>query len=382
MKTISEKEIRTKKQIRIFFLLFPFLFLIFLFSINYKKPFFIINRNTDTTSTHPSISLKPYDDKSLQGNSEIQLLRNTAAYTSYKYLLKDGFAFPYVGVIYAKTDSGFFDLSEYDYLKIKIRAKAGIRIPITLKAYLPGYSTPTRDLSYRNLQYILNVTNTFTEIDAPLKNFETPEWWYTQNNKTEKDLGTPDISKIQGILISNCINLPKEKEDFVEVEEISFHTDYLPFYLYSTGFLVVYFILFGLIFYRKKTESKTEINFQYKETAVVDRLEKEEEIIFGYLTTHYSNPELSIIDMQNAVGLHERKISAVIKNKTELNFKQFLNKLRITEAKRLLSDTDLQIAEIAFKVGYGNASHFNRVFKSSENCSPNDFRKDHSNSLQ
>ena len=75
------------------------------------------------------------------------------------------------------------------------------------------------------------------------------------------------------------------------------------------------------------------------------------------------------------MGIHERKISAIIKKKTDLNFKQFLNKLRIAEAKRLLLETDLQISEIAFKVGYGNASHFNRVFKLSENCAPNDFRK-------
>jgi AraC-like DNA-binding protein len=382
MKIIPEKGIGTKKKLRVFFLLFPFLFVSFLFFINYKKPFFIINKNANTTSTHTNISLKPYDDQSLEGNSEIQLEQNSDTYTSYKYILRDGFAFPYVGVIYTKTDSSFFDLSEYDYLAIKIKAKAGIRIPVTLKSYIPDYSKPDRDLSYRNLQYILNITNHFTRIEVPLKDFETPEWWYTQNNKTEKDLGTPDLSKIQGILLSNCINLPKGKEDIVEVGEISFHKNYLPFYIYSTGFLFVYFALLGLFFFRKKTESKTEINFQYKETAIVDRLEKEEETVFGYLTTHYSNSELSIIDVQNAVGLHERKISAVIKNKTELNFKQFLNKLRITEAKRLLSDTDLQIAEIAFKVGYGNASHFNRVFKSSENCSPNDFRKDHSNSLQ
>ena len=84
---------------------------------------------------------------------------------------------------------------------------------------------------------------------------------------------------------------------------------------------------------------------------------------------------LTIIDVQTAIGIHERKISAIIKKKTDLNFKQFLNKLRIAEAKRLLLETDLQISEIAFKVGYGNASHFNRVFKLSENCAPNDFRK-------
>jgi AraC-like DNA-binding protein len=84
---------------------------------------------------------------------------------------------------------------------------------------------------------------------------------------------------------------------------------------------------------------------------------------------------LSILDIQNETGISEAKISAIIKNKSGITFKQFLNKLRLTESKRLLLETDLQVSEVAYKVGYNNVSHFNRIFKEVENCTPNDFRK-------
>jgi len=66
----------------------------------------------------------------------------------------------------------------------------------------------------------------------------------------------------------------------------------------------------------------------------------------------------------------------ILKKVSGLPFKQYLNRLRLEEAKRLLTQTDLQVSDIAYKVGYGNISHFNRVFKDHLGISPNDFRKD------
>jgi AraC-like DNA-binding protein len=59
----------------------------------------------------------------------------------------------------------------------------------------------------------------------------------------------------------------------------------------------------------------------------------------------------------------------------QVQFKQYLNIVRITEARRLLMDTDRQISEIAFAVGYNYPTTFNRIFKEVTGISPSDFRK-------
>jgi AraC-like DNA-binding protein len=79
--------------------------------------------------------------------------------------------------------------------------------------------------------------------------------------------------------------------------------------------------------------------------------------------------------VQKEIGISETKLSAILKENTDMSFKRYLNHIRTEEAKRLLRETDRQVMDIAYKVGYGNISHFNRVFKEAENCSPNEYRK-------
>ncbi len=368
------------KQIRVYvFIAIPFFMIGIIFFILYKKPLYISIVNSEKEIF--DMGLVGYNDIYQKGNSILQYSKEPSGKVTYNYTLKDGAPFPYVGILFSKKDTSLFDLSDYDYLKIRIKATNGTRIPFTLTTNIPGYSKKENDLSYRTCQYILTVNNESNELIAPIDKFKTPDWWFTTFNLTEQKLGAPDFSKVKTVQLNNCINLKKNIEDKVEVEEISFHSDLGSFYIFSGGFLIIYFGIGLLVFYRKEKVTKKEVNFQYEKTEVINYKDKEEEMVFGFITSNYSNPELTIIDVQTSVGIHERKISSIVKNKTDLNFKQFLNKLRISEAKRLLAETDLQISEIAFKVGYGNASHFNRVFKSSENCSPNDFRKEHSKSV-
>ncbi len=364
-----------KKYKLYIFIPIPFIIIGSIFFILYKKPLYIIS--TDREVKTMDLVLSGYTDKGANGNSIIEFMKDASGKISYKYMLKEGTPYPYIGIQLSKKDSTLFDLTPFNYVKIKIRSSLGTRVPITLTSNIQGFSKKEVELSYRTSQYVLIVDKKTTELYVSIKEFETPNWWYNTNNITEKVIKGPDFSKVKTIQLNNCINLKPNIADLIEVEEISFHSDLKLFYIFSGIFALLYYSIGLMVLYRKAKVTKTEINFQYDKTDVVNQKDKDEEAIFGFITSNYSKEELTIIDIQQAIGIHERKISGIIKNKTDLNFKQFLNKLRISEAKRLLSTTNLQISEIAFKVGYSNASHFNRVFKSLENCSPNDFRKEH-----
>jgi AraC-like DNA-binding protein len=364
------KDIHSKKATLLFFGLLPFLLILISFFIIYRKPLSI------TQTYYPDSSQRIILDTYNDGNSEIHLSKDSSNRAVFAYILREGHFAPFAGIKYHLTDTAFFNVSDYDELKIKIKAKYGTRIPIYLNTNIPGYSTPAKDLSVMASLYIINVSNQWNEITVPIKAFETPDWWYTTNNKSEKDFGPPDFTKVEAINIASCSNINKNIEDVVEIESIIFYVSFVHFYIYSGLFLLIYFTG-AFLFLRKKKKGTTQVNFQYEKVEAVNHFEKEEEAVFDYITANYSQQDLSITEVQNATGIHERKVAILIKKKTDLNFKQFLNKLRVSEAKRLLSETDLQISEIAFKAGYGNASHFNRVFRNFENCSPNDFRKDH-----
>jgi len=97
--------------------------------------------------------------------------------------------------------------------------------------------------------------------------------------------------------------------------------------------------------------------------------------ILEYIGTQYQNPNLKLGDVAKEICLSEDMTSELLKKHTNLTFRQYLNQIRMEEAKRLLKVSSLQISEIAFKVGYNNIQHFNRVFKEFSNDSPKKYRE-------
>ena len=96
--------------------------------------------------------------------------------------------------------------------------------------------------------------------------------------------------------------------------------------------------------------------------------------IVNYLAIHYAEPELSVQDLEKSLGITAREIGSLIKDELHSSFKSYLNMIRLTEIKRLLVETDLSISDIAYRTGYNNISHFNRVFKAESGVSPKEFR--------
>ena len=56
-------------------------------------------------------------------------------------------------------------------------------------------------------------------------------------------------------------------------------------------------------------------------------------------------------------------------------FVAYVNDLRVGEACRRLLETDATVAEIAFGVGFGNLSNFNRCFRLARGVAPREFRR-------
>ncbi|MBQ1482746.1 MAG: response regulator [Erysipelotrichaceae bacterium] len=67
-------------------------------------------------------------------------------------------------------------------------------------------------------------------------------------------------------------------------------------------------------------------------------------------------------------------LSKLFKNTMNMNLREYINQLRIEEAKRLLLSTPMSVSEIASYVGYYNISYFSTVFHKVVGVSPFDWR--------
>ena len=77
------------------------------------------------------------------------------------------------------------------------------------------------------------------------------------------------------------------------------------------------------------------------------------------------------------LGVSSRRMVDIFQEEYGLTLSEYVSKLRLAEAKRLLSDTDGGIIDIAYSVGFGGLSSFYRFFKNGTGFSPAAYRKEY-----
>ena len=95
--------------------------------------------------------------------------------------------------------------------------------------------------------------------------------------------------------------------------------------------------------------------------------------VMDYIHKNYRT-NIDTTSIAVGTGLGYSSIGRIVKNKTGKNVLEYINGLRIGEAKRLLRQTNMNIADIAQTVGYNNDQSFSRFFKKFEGVTPGDFR--------
>ncbi len=95
-----------------------------------------------------------------------------------------------------------------------------------------------------------------------------------------------------------------------------------------------------------------------------------------YIRSHYKDVTLDSISGE--FHFCKQYVSKIIKNETGSNFIDILTGIRMDVACKLLVETNLKIADISEMSGYDNSEHFARTFKKNMNCSPNQYRRNHS----
>lgn len=93
-----------------------------------------------------------------------------------------------------------------------------------------------------------------------------------------------------------------------------------------------------------------------------------------YIQKHYAE-ELNMAVVSNMISMNYSLFSYEFKQYTGSNFVNYLRDIRMKEAKRLLAETELKVAEISSRVGYDNEKHFMKLFKSVCGVSPTEYRK-------
>jgi AraC-like DNA-binding protein len=81
-----------------------------------------------------------------------------------------------------------------------------------------------------------------------------------------------------------------------------------------------------------------------------------------------------VAEAARVAGLSVSGFGRFFQQQMGATFVAYVIDLRLAEAKRLLMESDLTIAEICFRCGFGNLSNFNRHFQARNRTTPSGFR--------
>jgi AraC-like DNA-binding protein len=85
--------------------------------------------------------------------------------------------------------------------------------------------------------------------------------------------------------------------------------------------------------------------------------------------------QLKLEQAANEAGMSISCFERHLKQRTGMSFTAYVNGLRIAKARELLGMTSASMLQIALSCGFGNQSHFNRVFKKTTGLTPGEYRK-------
>ncbi|MBP5169299.1 MAG: helix-turn-helix transcriptional regulator, partial [Oscillospiraceae bacterium] len=96
-------------------------------------------------------------------------------------------------------------------------------------------------------------------------------------------------------------------------------------------------------------------------------------LLVTFLEENYKN-KLSLKTLSQRFLISEGHVNRLVRNEVHMGAITYIRHLRMEEAARRLTTTDLPVHEISEYVGYTDTNYFCRVFKSIYGITPSEYR--------
>jgi AraC-like DNA-binding protein len=96
--------------------------------------------------------------------------------------------------------------------------------------------------------------------------------------------------------------------------------------------------------------------------------------VMSYILENFKDT-LSLSEAAEIAGMGESSFSRFFKKNSGNNFIDYVRKLRVSHACKILSETNMPITEVCFEAGYNNISNFNRHFLAEKDVTPSQYRR-------
>lgn len=97
--------------------------------------------------------------------------------------------------------------------------------------------------------------------------------------------------------------------------------------------------------------------------------------VLSYISENYTDP-VSLESLAKRFGVSRYKISRLFTHSIKVGLNDYVNTMRIGQAKSLLQNPQTNVIDVAFACGFESQQTFNRVFKEICGATPKEFRRE------
>ncbi len=315
-------------------------------------------------------------------------LKNEVGTIEYDFFLDSVEPFPYThfSMYFVDPIQSYVqvDLTRYSKIAFKIQCDPKNVLLFVLFSF-DDKVTDLNNMSSRRLSSTaFSCDKNWSEVSIDFDNLDTPHWWLGRYGFEFSDTSY-QLNKTMGFAWVNSLQSPVNTPSHAKLTDIRLQ-GWDSRYLYGAGITsLIMWILFFIWQFRlylivlteelKRRVRQDQPLVAYSKLSIEPQRDKEKSGLLRYMATEYANPELSLELAASSLGMNRTKINDILKDELSLTFSTYLNKLRLTEAARLLSENEeANISEIAYSVGYNNVSYFSKLFKQEYGCVPKTFK--------
>jgi AraC-like DNA-binding protein len=194
-----------------------------------------------------------------------------------------------------------------------------------------------------------------------------------------------DLKKVHGFAFNNSLRSPRGTEIQVEVSDLVLITEHKHYigvglalvfltWLITAYFLVKAYVREQIRFAKAQVDANRPL-VAYQKLSLAQDSDRLETKLLRHIAVEYVNPDINIETTATSLATTRTQINKILKAELGLTYTAYINKLRLTEAARLLTEEpSLSVKQIALGVGFANVTYFNVLFKKEYGCTPKSFR--------
>ncbi|MCS0584029.1 helix-turn-helix domain-containing protein [Massilia pinisoli] len=284
----------------------------------------------------------------------------------------------------AKGTPGLVDLSQYGTVSFLAKCAPANSMVFIISIHDERVSEPGNFLTYPPALTYFSCNEEGVPVSIDTTRLSVPQWWF---DTFHRDVSRRDfkLDRVGRFVFGVTSQSPRGVPSHVEISKFEMRGRDYRWLAWLAALVAAGWAGFGIWFFRAQSRAmiasvdttlKTDLPLvAYRQLTLEPYRDKEKVSVLRFIASNYTNPELDLEGVVAGTGTNRTKVNDVLKSELGMTFTSYLNKLRLTEAARLLvENSGTGIAEIAFSVGYANVSYFNKLFKEEYGCTPKAFR--------